>query len=615
MAFNIKNFDTKAGANDRYSRRIARLKHDGKYTDSIEAAVGGATKNILEGKTRSFVIYGEPQSGKTEMMIALTARLLDSGHKIIIVMMNDSVQLLGQNLRRFQHSGLDPAPKNFRDILDPAVEIGEKEWVIFCKKNSSDLQKLIQKLGTNREVVIIDDEADFASPNAKINKGERTKINSLIGTLLGTRGIYIGVTATPGRLDLNNTFENDNEKWIDFPPHPLYKGQTTFFPTPLDPNDLGFRLETLPDQGDHPKYLRDALFRFLIAVAYLNLKVNEHEINYSMLIHTSGKKADHTEDYKQVIRLFSGLANPTSATGQKFYARVFELAKLQHQGLEHEITQYIIDNNARHSIVVMNSASGKNVDYSSATSPATLFTLAIGGNIVSRGVTFDNLLSMFFTRDVKHRIQQDTYIQRARMFGSRGEYLSHFELSIPEKLYVDWHKCFIFHRLALASWQKGDGVPVWLEDKRIAAASSSSIDRASISLDAGEMSFRKFNFTDKIDSLVDRDIDSFKKLAELQKIVGSPALPDFLIQYIQSFSVGQESIAIHKSRSIAGYGDADQEEIRRKKGFIGQSDLEASKFPSAVHHVRVLFNKKGAARVFYKYDGSIKFLKKQAKSS
>ena len=61
------------------------------------------------------------------------------------------------------------------------------------------------------------------------------------------------------------------------------------------------------------------------------------------------------------------------------------------------------------------------------------------GNIVSRGVTFPNLLSMFFTRDVKHRLQQDTYIQRARMFGARGKYLKHFELTIPSQLYTDWH--------------------------------------------------------------------------------------------------------------------------------------------------------------------------------
>jgi putative transposase len=87
----------------------------------------------------------------------------------------------------------------------------------------------------------------------------------------------------------------------------------------------------------------------------------------------------------------------------------------------------------------MNSERDRNVDFKSATSPAALYTIIIGGNIVSRGVTFENLLSMFFTRDAKHKIQQDTYIQRARMFGSRKAHVPYFELTIPNKLYLDWH--------------------------------------------------------------------------------------------------------------------------------------------------------------------------------
>ena len=72
------------------------------------------------------------------------------------------------------------------------------------------------------------------------------------------------------------------------------------------------------------------------------------------------------------------------------------------------------------------------VSYAAATDPATLFTIIIGGNVVSRGVTFDRLLSMYFTRDVKHRLQQDTYIQRARMFGSQ----LHARLDPPSQRYI-----------------------------------------------------------------------------------------------------------------------------------------------------------------------------------
>jgi DNA replication protein DnaC len=146
MTFNIHDFTAPPQKTVRYQRRLEELKSLGRYTVSIEKAVEGAVTNIHKDQSRSFVIYGEPQSGKTEMMIALTARLLDEGHKLIIVLLNDSVQLLNQNLERFRRSGLDPAPRNFSEVLDPSIEIGANEWVIFSKKNSKDLQKLINKL-------------------------------------------------------------------------------------------------------------------------------------------------------------------------------------------------------------------------------------------------------------------------------------------------------------------------------------------------------------------------------------------------------------------------------------------------------------------------------------
>ena len=66
--------------------------------------------------------------------------------------------------------------------------------------------------------IILGDEADFASPDNKINKpGDASKINQLLEKLIDTKtnndtkpGSYIGVTATPGRLDLNNTFFNNS---------------------------------------------------------------------------------------------------------------------------------------------------------------------------------------------------------------------------------------------------------------------------------------------------------------------------------------------------------------------------------------------------------------------
>lgn len=347
--FDITKFKNATHDTNRYERRMQALAKKGLQIDCIEAAVTNSLNNITQKGNRSFVIYGEPQSGKTGMMIALTAKLLDKGYPIIVHLLNDNVDLLEQNLDRFQRSGLAPAPRSFHDILDPEIKIDGKEWVIFCKKNSKDLTKLIEKIGKEKNIIVIDDEADYATPNAKVNKGEKTKINALVEKLIGQTGIYIGVTATPARLDLNNTFSNDNELWVDFPPHKLYAGQDVFFPL-SETGTFGkpkFLLNPLPDKQDSPKHLKDAFLRFCIHVAYLNCMRNKDEKTYSFLIHTSGIKADHHIDRKVIDKILEEMSDQTGKPYEAMVKYMWEYAhKLDgNEATADQLTKYVVSNN------------------------------------------------------------------------------------------------------------------------------------------------------------------------------------------------------------------------------------------------------------------------------
>jgi hypothetical protein len=259
------------------------------------------------------------------MMICLTAKLIDEGHPFILHLLNDSVDLLGQNLGRFSASGLAPAAKHFSEILDPSVQIKGHQHVVFCKKNGNDLRKVLEKIGHVANLVVIDDEADYASPNSRVNQGLKTPINELIGALLGTNGIYIGVTATPARLDFNNTFDNDSSQWITFPPHAAYTGQDTFFP--LDRNTDKYRLQLIPDHGSSPEFARKALFGFLVNVAYLNKYVNDLEHNYSFLIHTSGKEVDHKADQQHIYKCLIDLLERKTTNFKKYTEAIWGLAR------------------------------------------------------------------------------------------------------------------------------------------------------------------------------------------------------------------------------------------------------------------------------------------------
>lgn len=380
--FSLSVFKKSGPASDQYERQLHRLIKEGKEVNCIEKAVRDALKSLSGSGQRSFVIYGEPQSGKTEMMIALTARLLDDGRNFILHLLNDSVDLLAQNLGRFQTSGLAPSAQNYTDILDPAINVTSGRQVVFCKKNARDLQKLINKIGQLTGVIIIDDEADFASPNAKVNQADRTKINELIYTLLGETGDYIGVTATSARLDLNNTFGNDSQLWIHFPPHNMYAGQDIFFP--LDganwKNSLPFQLTLLPQKGDDPRYARQALFSFLVNVSYLNGYVNDTETNYAMLVHTSGKKVDHKSDWVTVQDTLASLVDHDSKKFDHYVQEIWNLANNRYPDVDpNKLTAYIVENVSRNAIIILNSDRDFARNGTAATKPSSLFTIVIGG--------------------------------------------------------------------------------------------------------------------------------------------------------------------------------------------------------------------------------------------
>ena len=255
---------------DRYETYIKSLKSQNINPINIKNTVSEAVTNIKNKKARSFVIYGEPQSGKTSMMIGLTAKLLDEGHKLIILLIQDNLNLLTQNSLRFQKSTLRPAPKLFQEIIPKDVQIKNREIVVICKKNTSNLKRLIDKVDNIKNKIIIDDEADYASPNSKVNKiddegdQERTMINKRIFDLIGNDGIYLGVTATPIRIDVNRTFDNENENWVFFKPHESYRGQDFFFP-PKSGNKITYTLKKLRAESSDPKKeLKEAVIRFLV---------------------------------------------------------------------------------------------------------------------------------------------------------------------------------------------------------------------------------------------------------------------------------------------------------------------------------------------------------------
>ena len=621
MKFDISKIK-QSNKTNQYKKRINFLRSNNKYTQSIEDTVEATIENLFTHKCKSFVIYGEPQSGKTELMIALTAKLLDRGIKHILVLINDNVSLLNQNLDRFITASLQPVPIFFRELEKTEYDVRTNEFIVFCKKNQSDLKKFRNLVGDLDNIFIIDDEGDYATPNSKINKLEKSKINELIGKILGKSGTFIAVTATPSRIDLNNTFYNDNQKWVPFKPHPNYYGHDHFFPSNAS-DQLKFNVNWLPEEGDDPRHLREAFFRFLITVAEKNLfnhANNKLEEHFSFLVHTSGRIHDHMIDENIIRKTMSVIHQKKQPKYEKYLETIFNICinKFDDEEFAYEIISYIKDHINRHKIVIMNSKKDMvSSDFKHGVNPIVPFTICIGGNVVSRGVTFENLLSMFFTRNVKGKLQSDTYIQRARMFGNRKNVFDKFELSITEELYEKWWEAFLSHRISLSTLT-GLDAPVWINSKKIRAVAPSSVDKITVESYSNEISFGKFKLNSEITDIYNdsNKMNKIKKLEILKNLIGNESFPKFIYDYVENnIPKGDKNIHFQNIRDIEKITNADFKNIIRQRGGLVDPVKDSQINQNILHYFAIFKNENGDARFFYKPASRISFLKRSKNNS
>lgn len=607
-----------------YEDRIARLKQMGRDSSLIQRGIADVLR-VLEQGSKSFVVYGEPQSGKTEFMIALVCKLLDMGRQTIFVVMNDNTELELQNYDRFLKAReLNPTPQLYSHIeqTDDADLKTPKQRVIFCRKNASNLKKLIHKCRFMTDRVVIDDEADYATPNAKTNKNDVTAINLNVGLLgdLGEsgQGTYIGVTATPARLDLNNTFLNDSKNWVFLDSHSNYKGRQFFFPvTDKEIDNSNYQLVRLPDDTDDPKLLRHAVFRFLIRVAILNAPKDSELTAYSMLIHTKGTTNDHVKDHNDVSRILKHLADRSSSKFEQYANELLRIAgKLV--GVHHsdcsdtELVVFILQNIGRSQVLTINHQNdGNNVKR--AGNPESLFTFAIGGNIVSRGLTFENLLTFYFSRTVRGRLQQNTYIQRARMFGNRP-YSEYFELCVPDTLLQDWATVFQDHEISLRLARAGTYQHV--QSARTAVVDMGAIDKRTVTMENAERAVGEiFDLTPELEQLITQH-DRSRPLSFIESLIKSNALdishfPSSLVAYLREVARKDESDILIVLRSEGEHGviqnieryqkDGDPSTITRARGGIVHSLLNKRKeYFENNHFVLPIKNNNGQARLMYK---------------
>ena len=311
--------------------------------------------------------------------------------------------------------------------------------------------------------MILRHEADYASIGFKRDRGQidDVSVNTLAKKINRLRNqskktVFLQVTATPYLLYLqpeNMVVNRDVYKPVRpaftvlVPIHDQYVGSEFYFEESEDSDSSAFylhidvpgkELDVLgkPDQRYRSNILetsnleifRCAIINFLVGGTIRQLQ--EHPKNYkcSFLVHTETSKAKHTWQVELVSELVSKLADADSENLKELIKKSYEnfLLSVPSENLPDfsDVLQSVTHaiKNEYIGVIKINSESeiGARLDRKGQLSLDNPFNVFIGGQILDRGITIENLISFFYGRN-PGKFQQDTVLQHSRMYGARSK--------------------------------------------------------------------------------------------------------------------------------------------------------------------------------------------------
>lgn len=424
------------------------------------------------GKLTGLVI-GYVQSGKTMSFTTVTALARDNGFRLVIVIAGTSIPLLTQstnrlkkdlliderNDRQWQHyesRTIKPRDnikiKNtLADWSDPSVPQGERKTILLTvMKHHGHLQKVYDILETLKltsvPALVIDDEADQASLNAKVNKGETSttyqKILSLKDIL--PHHTFLQYTATPQAPLLINLIDNLSPRFaVVLTPGENYTGGKQFF---LEAPQL---IKTIPDNEipskkevifSPPDSLIEALQLYFLGVAS-GLVLDSGKGNRSMLVHPSHKTISHMEYYRwiektktrwqQLLELDEADPDKQNLIGE--FKQAYKDLKKTVPELPPFTTLIgrLLHAIRRTHLEEVNARRGQtpNINWQNAYSH-----VLVGGQAMDRGFTVEGLTVTYMPRGAGTG-NVDTIQQRARFFGYKKSYQNYCRIFLENRVY------------------------------------------------------------------------------------------------------------------------------------------------------------------------------------
>ena len=505
---------------DRYKLYLSNEGFEAKVIRNIESSCEQILARCANPKTHAQtekkrgLVVGDVQSGKTANYLGLINMAYDYGYRIVVLLagttnslreqtqrrtdsgvigaksdsIGNTIEFLGVGLNTNEHFAV-PFTNQVNDFkkfvqknLNVAIADINKPVILVIKKIKSVLESVADRLQSElsekgldcRSILIIDDEADYASVSTSSNPEKPTTINRCIRNIFNKFPIasYVGYTATP----FANIFINpdDDENYLDLFPSDFiaqlhapstYFGGRLVFPN-KDAHSKYIRLifESEPNflPVVHDKYvqypamaesLKEAINSFVICNVIRTLRGNglKHRsmmINISRYNDTQALIWERVKEYIEKLTVaIEQLSNMTldEFCRNQYCKALYELYQnddffkdlregnpncgvnpiswdLIQNGLYEESKKIIV--------VVINSRNGQmnNIDYSGRKKrfdyddkkDEGARVIAIGGMVLSRGLTLEGLMTSYYSRNAG---AYDTLLQMCRWFGYRPKYM------------------------------------------------------------------------------------------------------------------------------------------------------------------------------------------------
>jgi hypothetical protein len=438
------------------------------------------------------LVFGYVQSGKTLSFTSVMALARDNDYRVAILIAGRTNLLLSQNTNRLlteigddrkisvTTNESDPdfvrkIDKSFRNLTGKLLIITVLKHQLHIKNLAILFRdKRLKESLMSRSVLIFDDESDQASLNTEARKNSMTGSDNQSAIFASIQDLrrsipnnsYIQYTATPQANLLIDYLDLLSPQWhVLLEPGKNYTGGMTFFKEPLAPKliynipeDEQFHWKNNPLKKP-PKGLIESIYKFIFSSVFLCYEdfdlisdVNLKKLNRSsMMVHPCYRKDSIGLFVKWVKLIIEGIQKNIDNNNLSYIEKKYLEYVKEYQWIFNSLPDFnevirVINDDFLASYTVHEVIGGmEKIQFPWST---VVHHILVGGQLLDRGFTVENLLVTYMPRDTAGINNADTIEQRCRFFGYKKDYINLCEVYLPLGLRVDYES-YVDHEINL----------------------------------------------------------------------------------------------------------------------------------------------------------------------